>query len=379
MNDQFVIEVFSLTKRFPGVKALDNVNLSIRPGSIHCIMGENGAGKSTLVRILTGIYKFDEGRILIDGRNVSAGRAAHDLIAYVPQEIDLFPNLTVAENLFMPFNKSGMKGFFVSRAAMVRQARTSLEEFQINVNPGELVKDISVAHQQLLQIARAETQTGYKVLIMDEPTTSLTNLETEVLFGTIRRLQSEGKTIIFISHKLEEMFTIGTHVSVLRNGQLAGDQPVDQVDSGWVVAKMSGEEIDIEEVFRPTVPAGDEVLKVRGLTGPGFTDMSFDIREGEILGFAGLIGAGRSEVMQSVLGYLKHDSGSIEYLGQKYKASPPRAARSGIVYLPEERKQQGIFPTQSVQHNLGYGIVQGNDKTGFCPAQKRKGHFPTSC
>ncbi|MEW8120036.1 MAG: ATP-binding cassette domain-containing protein, partial [Candidatus Thiodiazotropha sp.] len=267
MDQQFVIEVFNLTKSFPGVIALDDINLKVRAGSVHCIIGENGAGKSTLVRALTGLYKSDAGRILIDGRDVSVHRAAHDLIACVPQEIDLFPNMTVAENLFMPFNKSGMKGPFVSKKMMNQRAKERLAEFHINVNPQEMVRNISIAHQQLLQIARAETQTGYKVLIMDEPTTSLTNLEIEVLFRIVKRLQSEGKTIIFISHKLEEMFAIGTHVSILRNGCLVGELPIEQVDSKWIVTKMSGEEIDIDEVFRPTVPGGDVVMKVQHLDG----------------------------------------------------------------------------------------------------------------
>lgn len=365
MDQQFVIEVFNLTKSFPGVIALDDINLKVRAGSVHCIIGENGAGKSTLVRALTGLYKSDAGRILIDGRDVSVHRAAHDLIACVPQEIDLFPNMTVAENLFMPFNKSGMKGPFVSKKMMNQRAKERLAEFHINVNPQEMVRNISIAHQQLLQIARAETQTGYKVLIMDEPTTSLTNLEIEVLFRIVKRLQSEGKTIIFISHKLEEMFAIGTHVSILRNGCLVGELPIEQVDSKWIVTKMSGEEIDIDEVFRPTVPGGDVVMKVQHLDGIRFSDVSFEIREGEVLGFAGLIGAGRSELMQSILGYLKYDSGSIEFKGKKYKSSPPNALRSGIVYLPEERKQQGIFPSQSVQHNLGIALFKATSKLSF--------------
>lgn len=372
MHGKTVIKVEALTKRFPGVLALDKVNLVVEEGSVHCIMGENGAGKSTLVRALTGIYKSDEGRIFLDGRNVTEDRLAHNLIAYVPQEIDLFPNLTVAENLFMPFHKSGMKNPFISKQTLKERARHVLERFRIAVKPSELVRNISIANQQLLQIARAEAQAGYKILIMDEPTTSLTNVETEILFKTVRRLQSEGKAVIFISHKLDELFAIGDHVSVLRNGQLVGDAPVKTIDTKWIIAKMSGEEVDTEELFRPTKNLGEEVLTVKDLTGVQFSNISFGVKEGEILGFAGLVGSGRSELMQAVLGYRKYYSGSVELNHHPFKSTPANAKRSGMVYLPEERKQQGIFPSQSIQHNMGISFFNTTAHLSFISQQKER-------
>lgn len=364
-----VIGARGVTKYFPGVIALDSVDLSVAGGTVHCVMGENGAGKSTLVKILTGVYTADEGIVTVLGRDGRHDRSVFDAVAYVPQEIDLFPDLSVAENLFMPFHKSGTGGAFVSRRALYDRAGEYIRRFRIQADPDEPVRNVSVSSQQLLQIARASARRGFHALLMDEPTTSLTDSEAEVLFEIVRELRDEGKAIVFISHKLDELFAVGDVVSVLRNGALVGQSPVREVDTTWIVEKMSGEEVDVEETFRPTGSPGEVVLDVRGAGGPGFDDVSFIAREGEVVGFAGLVGAGRSELLQAVFGYRPHTAGSIRYRGSERRRSPADSIAAGIVYLPEERKTQGIFPSLSVKHNIGiamfdhtasFSVISGN-------------------
>lgn len=365
-----IVKAHQITKTFPGVTALDSVDLNVYPGEVHCIMGENGAGKSTLVKILTGVYTADGGGVRINGLDAIHNRTAFDVVAYVPQEIDLFPDLTVAENLFMPFHRSGVSRLWVSKAQLYRKARPYLESFRIRAKPEDTVKDISVSDQQLLQIARASTRTGFQVLLMDEPTTSLTDQEASVLFEIVRELRSEGKAIVFISHKLDELFSVGDAVSVLRNGVLVGADRIENVSANWIVEKMSGEEIDIEETFRPEGSPGERVLEVEGLSGQGFDDVSFEVRTGEVVGFAGLVGAGRSELLQTVFGYRPRRGGNVRFNGRPWAGKPADSIRDGIVYLPEERKTQGILPSLSVRQNIGIGMFEMTSSFSWISGKK---------
>ncbi len=344
-----------ITKRFPGVVALDKVDLTVNSGEVHCVVGENGAGKSTLVKVLTGLYRADEGSLFIDGKEVNL-RESHTFkaVAYVPQELNLFGHMTVAENLFVPFDKAGINPVIFERKKCEKLAQNYLEKLQMKARPGDLVKDIPVADQQLLQVARALSNDRFRVLILDEPTASLTKPEIERLFAVIDILKSEGKGIIFITHKLDEVFKLNDAVTVLRNGVLAGNARVQDVSVDWIIKQMTGKEIDLNRMYRPAVPFGAKLLEVNDLAGPGFEGVSFELREGEILGFAGLVGAGRTEIMQTIFGYLPEKRGAVRCQGRKWKFRDPAfSIRQGVIYLSEERKTHGILPHLSIRDNVG--------------------------
>ena len=361
-----------ITKVFPGVIALNKVNLTLETGQVHCICGENGAGKSTLIKCLTGVYVPEEGDVLIDGKSVKEDSKLFDKVAYVPQEIDLFDYLTVAENLFMPFSKSGIKGL-ISQRDLVKKAKPVLEKFNINLKGSELVKDISVSQKQLLQIARATMFEHYEILLLDEPTTSLTTEDTEKLFSIIRDLKNENKCIVFISHKLEEVFEIGDVLTIFRNGENAGHMKVNETDIAGTIVKMTGHRIDDDEILYSENVQDEVLLEVDHLTGEVFRDISFTLKKGEILGFAGLVGAGRSEVMQAVFGYLPVYKGTVKYKNEPWKLGDTGySINHGMFYLPEERRSQGILADLSVSDNIsisaldrvssGVSISKGKEK-----------------
>ncbi len=360
------LEVRGIRKEFPGVVALDRVSLSIELGRVHVLAGENGAGKSTLVKILTGVDRPDAGEVLIGGRNAVEEPALFDDIGYVPQELNLFPHMTVAENLFMPFSKSGVAGAFLDAAALDREAQRYIDRFKIEARPRQLVKDIAVSDQQLLQIARAFTHRRLKVLILDEPTSALTDREVQRLFGIVRELRDTDHAVVFISHKLEELYALGDDVTVLRNGEEVGEGKLSEVSEAELIRMMSGKELKLDAVFRPSRPPGRLILEVEGLSGARFTDVSFTLREGEILGFAGLVGAGRSEVMQTLFGYLKPRAGRVRLDGEPWKlADTSHAVRHGMLYLSESRKEHGILPMLSVRENIAISVLGDTVRAGF--------------
>jgi len=356
-----ILEAHNITKSFPGVVALKNVNVAFETKKIHGIIGENGAGKSTLVKILTGIYQPDKGEILIEGKEAIDHRnnKLFEKVTFVPQELDIFQNLTVAENLFMPFRKSGFEDTFVNMGKLYRAAIPWLEKFNINVDPNNLVKNISISNQQLLQVARAFVNKYFKIIILDEPTTSLTMSGTTCLFDAIRKLKTEDKAIIFISHKLDEVFDICDEITVLRNGEKVGYSRIKDIDRRWVITKMSARDINEESTFRPKKrKTEDIILEVNELSGLGFSNINFNLHKGEILGFSGLVGAGRSEIMQTIFGLLPVKSGNVKFEGKPWKFGNTNfSIRMGLFYLPEERKRQGILPLLSVQHNIGIALI----------------------
>ncbi len=357
-----VLEAYNITKIFPGVVALDSVDISFELGEIHCIIGENGAGKSTLIKCLTGVYEPEIGSIMIHGEDVLKNKKLFDKVAYVPQEIDLFGYMTVADNLFLPYEKSGLKGL-VNKKILEEKAVPLLKKFHINADPSALVKDISVSEKQLLQIARATVHEEYEVLMLDEPTTSLTTEDTKILFEVIEQIRSENKAIVFISHKLEEIFMIGDVITVFRNGIKVAYSNIDTIDTTWVISKMTGRAVDQKQVFYSEKLEDEVLLEVNHLTGERFTDISFNLRKGEILGFSGLVGAGRSELMQAIFGYLPIYEGDIKLNGVKLKQGNTNySVNNGLIYLPEERKSQGILPMLSIRENISVstlGDLQG--------------------
>ncbi|MCI8560090.1 MAG: sugar ABC transporter ATP-binding protein [Dorea sp.] len=366
-----VLEAHNITKLFPGVVALDSVDVAFEPGEIHCIIGENGAGKSTLIKCLTGVYQPEEGEVLINGEDAIKNKALFDKIAYVPQEIDLFGYMSVAENLFLPYEKSGIKGI-VNQKELEKKAVPVLERFKIPVEPDALVKDISVSSQQLLQIARACVHEEYEVLMLDEPTTSLTTSDTEILFDIVRTIKKQNKAIIFISHKLEEIFSLGDVITVFRNGKMVAGDVISNVNIPWVIKQMTGKELDQDQVFCSEKVSEKVLLEVSNLTGEKFSDISFTLKKGEILGFSGLVGAGRSELMQAIFGYLPVYSGTVKLDGEAWKLGDTNySVNHGFIYLPEERKKQGILPVLSIRENISVSTLD-TLKSGFSISRRKE-------
>ena len=366
-----VLEAKNITKLFPGVVALDSVDIAFEPGEIHAIIGENGAGKSTLIKCLTGVYTPETGSVEICGEDALKNKEKFSKVAYVPQEIDLFSYMSVAENLFIPFEKSGFKGM-VDQKALEKAAIPLLEKFHIPVRPDELVKDISVSSQQLLQIARATVHEEYEVLMLDEPTTSLTDKDTQVLFDIVKQIKKENKAIVFISHKLDEIFALADVITVFRNGKKVAYSELGKVDIPWVIRQMTGRELDQDQRYCSDKVTDEVLLEVEGLTGERFHDISFKLRKGEILGFSGLVGAGRSELMQAIFGYLPVYKGTVRMNGQDWKLGDTTYSVShGFIYLPEERKQQGILPVLSIRENISVSVLD-DLKSGFSISRKKE-------
>ena len=355
-----VLEAKGITKSFPGVVALNNVDVVFEAGKVHCLIGENGAGKSTLIKALTGVQLPEEGSIEIDGQNAFEHKEAFRKIAYVPQELDLFPDLSVAENLFIPYDRSGFNGKVVNQRTLEKAALPWLERFQITAKPDQLVKDISVSEQQLLQIARAMVDDSSLLLMLDEPTTSLTTEDTGRLFEVVRNIRDEGKAIVFISHKLDELFEIGDEVTVLRNGEkVAYHDTLSDIDIPWLIEKMAGRVIDQSEVYRSGKATKEPLMTVEHMDGKEFHDFSFTLNKGEILGFSGLVGAGRSELMQAILGTRPSYGGTITLDGKTLKRGKnSESVKNGFLYLSEERKQSGILPYLSVKENVTISMIK---------------------
>ncbi|MDT3378466.1 sugar ABC transporter ATP-binding protein [Labrys neptuniae] len=352
------LETTGLGRDFPGVTALNAVDLKVELGRTHILAGENGAGKSTLVKILTGAEHPSRGTIRIDGRDPAEEPSLYRNIAYVPQELTLFPQMSVAENLFMPLNRTGHGGMLFNRRALMMEAQAYLDRFGIEARPQDLVANISVSDQQLLQIARASTNKDMKVLILDEPTSALTGVEVERVFKVMRGFLDRNHAIVFISHKMDEVFAIGDDYTVLRNGEKIESGRIADISEPDLIRAMSGRHLALDEHFRPEGHATDTIMEVRGLTGPRFSDISFDLRRGEILGFAGLVGAGRSEIMQTIFGYRKASAGKVMVAGKDWRLNDTsRSVEAGMLYLSEERKLHGIFPQLSLRENVGISIL----------------------
>lgn len=368
------VEARGVSQAYGGVRVLDQVDITVEAGRIHILAGENGAGKSTLVKILTGVENPVEGEVLIDGRPARSEPALFDKIAYVPQELSLFQNLTVAENLFIPFGKHQAGGGFLSRRSLERDAQRYIDEFHIHAAPSQLVSESSVSDQQLIQIARAVSRDDARILILDEPTSSLTQFECERLFKVLRRLAAEGAGIVFISHKMEEIFELGDTYSVLRNGKLIDCGAMSALSEPELIRLMAGEAVATEQAFRPSEAGDDVILKVEGLSGKGFTGIDFSLRRGEILGFGGLVGAGRSDLMQAVFGFRRPRAGRVLLNGSEIRPGRPSdAARAGLYYLSEERSLHGIFPQMSLHDNIALTLFGQTARAGFVSGRAERG------
>jgi len=361
-----ILEMRGISKTFPGVKALNDVQLTIYPGEVHALMGENGAGKSTLMKILSGAYTADPGgEIRVNGQPVHITgpiSAKSHGIAIIYQELSLSPNLTVAENIYL--GREPKRGIAVDRAAMFSGCDDVLKRLGATFGPRTLVGDLSIAEQQMVEVARA-IHAHSKILVMDEPTTALSNRETRRLFDLILRLKAEGLAIVYISHRMAEVYELSERVSVLRDGSYVGTLPREDIRPESIVRMMVGR--DLSSFYKKEHgggSAGAAVLEVAGLSdGKRVKSGSFTVHAGEVLGLAGLVGAGRTELARLIYGAEQHTAGTIKLNGKPVSFNnPAEAIDAGIVYLTEDRKAQGLFLDMTVGENINLGVIGRDSK-----------------
>jgi ABC-type sugar transport system ATPase subunit len=374
---QPLLRMTGIDKSFPGVHALDQVEITVHRGECVALIGENGAGKSTLMKILSGVYQPDGGEIVLDGQTVTlhSPRQAQELgISIIYQEFNLMPNLTVAENVFI--GREPNSGGFVNRGKMEADTRALLDTLGVNLDPRAVVRDLSVAEQQMVEIAKALSFNA-QLVIMDEPTSALTDREVENLIQIVKTLKARGLGVIFITHRLDEIFHMCDWVTVLRDGRNAGEIPIARATSEAIVRMMVGRNLD--NLYVKELPEYDRqappVLEVRGLSRTGTVtdasqivlhEVSFAVRAGEIVGLAGLVGSGRTEVARSIFGADHFDRGEILIEGQTVTITSPRdAIRRGIGLVPEDRKQQGLVLGLAVRENITLPSLGGLVRLGF--------------
>jgi rhamnose transport system ATP-binding protein len=361
------LELRDVVKTFGPVVALRSGSIAVDRGSIHALVGENGAGKSTLVKIVAGLYRRDSGEMLLDGEGVDFSSTAESKgrgIAVIYQEPTLFPDLSVTENIFMG-RQPLAGGRRIDRAAMYDEAQGLFDRLGVHIDPRRPAEGLSIADQQIIEIAKAISLDA-SVLIMDEPTAALSGVEVERLFAVARSLRDEGRALIFISHRFDEVFELCDRITVMRDGDYIDTLTTAETDVDQIVSLMVGREVG--DLFPKTpAEAGEPVLQVEGLTSSGvFHDVTFEVRAGEIVGLAGLVGAGRSEIARAVFGVDRYESGSVRLAGQRVPPHSPRAAiRAGMAFVPEDRRQQGLVTEASVARNVAGVIRRGLTKAGF--------------
>ncbi|MGJ9384784.1 sugar ABC transporter ATP-binding protein [Salipaludibacillus sp. CF4.18] len=355
MSNDYILELENVTKEFPGVKALDNVQLKVKKGTVHALMGENGAGKSTLMKVIIGMHSADKGRVIFDGKEVNFKNITDSLdvgISMIHQELSPIPEMTVAENIFLgrepTYNKSGI----INERKLKKMTSDLLEELGINMSPSLKMGDISIAKTQMVEIAKAVSFNS-KLVIMDEPTSAITDKEVGQLFKIIRSLTKKGVGVIYITHKMSELYEIADDISVFRDGQYVGSGTAEEMDRDKLIKLMVGRELN--QVFnKPKVDIQEVALSVRKLTkSEFFRDVSFEVRKGEILGFAGLMGAGRTEVMETIFGIRSAEAGEVYIHGKKSNIkSPVDAVNNSLGFLTEDRKLTGLFLPLDVRENM---------------------------
>jgi methyl-galactoside transport system ATP-binding protein len=374
-ESDYVLEMLGVVKRFPGVLALDKVDFQVKPGMVHALMGENGAGKSTLMKCLFGIYRMDAGRIIFKGREAHFNSAANAMgagVSMIHQELSNVSERSVAQNIWLgrePLNKLRL----LDHKKMVSDTKILLKDLNFDFNPNAVMKSLSISQQQGCEIAKAVSFNA-SVVVMDEPTSSLTENEVSHLFDIIRDLRSKGVAIIYISHKMEEIFRIADAVTVMRDGRMIGTYPVGELDGNKLISLMVGR--DTTHRFPPVESViGEICLEVKNLTAANprsFKDISFELRKGEILGIGGLVGAQRTELMEAIFGIREIRSGEVRVNGEPLKKLTPRQAiGSGIGLITEDRRNTGIFPLLSVTSNTAMAsLVHFKNRIGLLDHNK---------
>lgn len=375
-QSEVILEMRDIDKSFPGVKALDHAKLTLHRGEVHALIGENGAGKSTLMKILLGIYQEDAGEIIFKGKPVNF-KSPHDAleagISMIHQEINLIPTVSVGENIWIGRESKFSKGGIISVKKRNQAAQDLLDRLGIEINAKETVRNLSVANMQLVELARAVSYDS-EIIIMDEPTSSLSDNEISLLYQIVRDLSKNGTSIIFISHKLEEIFEVCDRVTVMRDGQYISDHDTKEITQPELVTKIAGREIKDLFPKEETVP-GEVALEVKNLcSGKTFRDISFSVRKGEILGFCGLVGAGRTEIMRAIFGIDSMESGEIYIEGKKVNIrSPKDAIANGLAMVTEDRRGSGIIAGLPVRHNISLAYLSKIcNKATFINMKKEK-------
>jgi rhamnose transport system ATP-binding protein len=365
---KMTMELRAITKTFPGVKALDNVHFQLKTGEIHALMGENGAGKSTFIKIITGVYTPDEGEMYVNGQRVEFKnpRDAKRLgIAAIYQHVTCYPDLSVTENIFMGHERIHPRTKRILWSDMHEEAAYLLDELGASFGPKTQMGSLSVAQQQIVEIAKA-LSTQAKIIIMDEPTAALTKRESEELYRIAESLRDKGASIIFISHRFEDMYRLASRVTVLRDAKYIGTWAVNEIANDQLIVAMVGREIT--QLFpKKEAVIGKEVLRIEELSSTGyFADVSFSVKRGEIVGLTGLVGAGRTEVCQAIFGVAAFDKGSVFLKGEKVTiTSPLDAMNRGIGYLPEDRQKQGLVLQWGIGRNITLPALSKYSKRGW--------------
>jgi len=364
---EFALRMTGVSKSFPGVLALDNVDLDVMPGEVHVLLGENGAGKSTLMKILSGAVRRDAGEIELDGQRVeiNSPRDAQALgVRIIYQELTLVPYLTAAENIFLGREPCSMPGF-VDMKRMRDDASQLLQTLGLRIDPDRPVREMGIAQQQMVEVAKALVGNA-RVLVMDEPTSALTNTEIDELFAAINRLTARGTGIIYISHRLEELARIGNRVTVLRDGRKIATHRIGEVDIAYLIRLMANRELS-EHFPKRRVPPGRPLLEVRGLRRAGvLDDINLTVHAGEVVGVAGLLGAGRTEMARAIVGADRRDGGELRIRGAVVRLDHPAdAIRLGIGFMPEDRKTQGLIQMLSVGENTTLAALGIFSRAGF--------------
>ena len=372
MTESFLLQMQGIDKTFPGVHALDHVDLNVRAGTVHSLMGENGAGKSTLMKVLIGMYQPDGGQIIFDGKPVQISDTATGLglgISMIHQELSPVPEMTVAENIFLgrePVSKFGL----ISRRQMKHATQELFDRWEIKIDPTAQMKNLSIAQTQMVEIAKAISFDS-KLIIMDEPTSAITETEVAHLHRMIDQLRASGTAIIYITHKMDEVFKISDDITVFRDGKHVATMPAAELNHDKLITLMVGRELT--QMF-PKLEAeiGDVILSVRGLSrGNMVKDVSFDLRRGEILGFAGLMGAGRTEVLETLFGVHKAEAGEITLDGKRIQINQPSdAIDAGMGLLTEDRKLTGIMGVLSVRDNMIMAALPKYSPNGVLQTRK---------
>jgi len=380
MSDK-ILELKNITMEFPGVKALDNVSFDLRKGEVHALVGENGAGKSTLIKILTGVNRQTSGDFYYEGKlveNVSPAKSMKMGIYAIYQEFNLLPSMTVAENIF--FGQEIEQHHCLQIREMKRKCREITDQIGVDLDPGAKISSLSVAHQQIVEIARTLYR-DIKVLIMDEPTAPLTESEINILFNIIKKLRERGVSIIYISHRMDEIYELADRATVLRDGQYIQTSEVCTISKAKLIRLMVGRELG-NQYPEKRCEMGDVLLKVDDLTNEWVHGASFELRKGEILGIAGMVGSGRTEMVRALYGADPIEKGEITLRGKRVKnRSPQEAIRNGIGLLPEDRRSQGLFLQQSIKSNVsfcnldavsGRVVVNRKQETELCRSLSKK-------
>ena len=363
-GSETILQLKDVVKQYPGVIASNHVSIDFYKGEVHALVGENGAGKSTLIKLISGAIKPTSGSILFQGQDLthlSTNEVRKLGIEVVYQEFNLVPDLPVYENIFLGGFETTRKGLTVNRKEMIRRSQELFDSLGIRIDSTSLVSDLSVAYMQFVEIAKAISKNA-KVLIMDEPTAVLTNKDVDILMDIVKKLRSQGVTVIYVSHRMEEIFLLSDRITVLRDGEKIETLETAKTDRKELIHHMVGREVNESYPERKT-PVGEEILRVENLSGNGIADVNFTLHRGEILGFGGLVGAGRTETMEVLFGRFPRITGKIYIKGKEVNIRNPRdAVKNGLAFVPEDRKTLGLILDKSILHNISIVSLDKNAK-----------------